>query len=89
MKQETKDKRGRPAPRHEPFLEEIEAKPFWANLKEHRLTAQRCSSCSQFRFPPQALCAKCHSSEFEWAPLSGKGKVYFQVIYRRAGHPAY
>ncbi len=87
--QETKDKRGRAAPRNQPFLEEIEAKPFWANLKEHRLTAQRCSSCSHFRFPPQALCPKCLSSEFEWAPLSGKGKIYSHVTYRRAWHPAY
>ncbi|MBI4283169.1 MAG: Zn-ribbon domain-containing OB-fold protein [Chloroflexi bacterium] len=88
-KQETTDKRGRAAPRNQPFLEEIEAKPFWANLKEHRLTAQRCSSCSHFRFPPQALCPKCLSSEFEWAPLSGKGKIYSHVTYRRAWHPAY
>ncbi|MFQ5988193.1 MAG: Zn-ribbon domain-containing OB-fold protein, partial [Dehalococcoidia bacterium] len=87
--QQSKDKRGRAAPRNQPFLEEIEARPFWANLKEHRLTVQRCSECSRFRHPPQALCASCLASEFEWVPLSGKGKVYSHVTYCRAWHPAY
>ena len=36
---ETKDSRGRAVSRVEPFLEELEAKPFWANLREHKLTA--------------------------------------------------
>ena len=46
------------APRRgEPYLDEPEAKPFWAACREHKLTAQRCSSCKRiFGFPPQALC---------------------------------
>lgn len=91
-KQETEkaDKRGRPAPKSGPFLEEFESKPFWANLKEHKLTVQRCNSCGKyFHFPPQALCPHCLSSEYEWTPVSGKGTVYSHVAYHRAWHPAY
>jgi hypothetical protein len=88
-KQESKDERGRPATRNQPFFEEIEAKPFWANLKEHHITAQRCSGCGRFRFPPQALCPACLAGESEWVQLSGKGKVYSHVTYNRAWHPYY
>ncbi|MGH7771962.1 MAG: Zn-ribbon domain-containing OB-fold protein [Candidatus Binatia bacterium] len=84
------DKRGRPIAKNQPFLDEPEAKPFWASLKEHRLTAQRCSACGKFfPFPPKAFCPNCLSSEYEWAPVSGKGKVYSHVTYHRAWHPAY
>lgn len=87
---ETHDKRGRPAAKDRPFLEEPEAKPFWANLKEHKLTCQRCSACGKFfGFPPQLVCPHCLASEHEWAPLSGKGKVYSFVTYQRAWHPTY
>jgi len=84
------DKRGRAVTRNEPFLSEMEAKSFWENLKKHQLTAQRCKSCSAyFHFPPQALCAKCMSSENEWVPVSGKGTIYSFVTYHRAWHPSY
>ena len=87
---DTKDERGRAVRRVQPFLEELEAKPFWANLREHRLSAQRCKSCGKFfTFPPQGSCPHCLSPEYEWVTLSGKGKVYSFVTYCRAWHPSY
>ena len=86
----TKDERGRAVRQVRPFLEELEAKPFWANLREHKLTAQRCKACGKFfTFPPQASCPHCLSSDYEWIAVSGKGKVYSFVTYHRAWHPAY
>lgn len=73
--------------KHRPFLENFEAAPFWENLKEHRLTVQRCNACGRFRFPPQVLCPACHSLQSDWVPLSGKGKIYSYVIYHRAWQP--
>ena len=43
---ETSDSRGRAIASVKPFLAELEAKPFWAKLREHKLTAQRCKACS-------------------------------------------
>jgi uncharacterized OB-fold protein len=87
---ETKDERGRAVRQVRPFLEEPEAKPFWINLREHKLTAQRCKGCDQFfSFPPQGSCPHCLSPEYEWVALSGRGKVYSFVTYHRAWHPAY
>ena len=86
----TKDERGRAVRQVRPFLEELEAKPFWANLREHRLTAQRCKACSKFfTFPPQASCPHCLSPDYEWVGVLGTGKVYSFVNYHRAWHPAY
>jgi uncharacterized OB-fold protein len=87
---ETKDERGRAVRQVRPFLEELEAKPFWANLREHRITAQRCKACGKFfTFPPQGSCPHCLSSDYDWIALSGKGRVYSFVTYHRAWHPAY
>ena len=86
----SKDERGRATRRGQPYLDEPEAKPFWANLREHKLTEQRCSSCkNMFGFPPQALCPHCLGSDYEWVPLSGKGKIYSHIAYHRAWHPSY
>jgi len=87
---ETKDERGRAVRQVRPFLEELEAKPFWASLREHKLTAQRCKACNKlFTFPPQGSCPHCLAPEYEWVTLSGRGKVYSFVTYHRAWHPAY
>ena len=86
----TKDERGRAVRQVRPFLEELEAKPFWANLREHKLTAQHCKACGKFfTFPPQGSCPHCLSSDYDWIAVSGKGKVYSFVTYHRAWHPAY
>lgn len=87
---ESSDNRGRSIRRVKPFLDELEAKPFWANLREHKLTAQRCKACGKFfTFPPQGSCPNCLSPDYDWVPLSGKGKVYSFVSYHRAWHPSY
>jgi uncharacterized protein len=86
----SKDERGRAPRRGEPYLNEPEAKPFWAACREHKLTAQRCSSCKRiFGFPPQALCPHCLATKHEWVALSGKGTVYSHIAYHRSWHPAY
>ena len=87
---ESSDNRGRALRQVKPFLEELEAKPFWAKLREHKLTAQRCTSCGKyFSYPPQASCPHCLSTDYQWQELSGKGKVYSFVSYNRAWHPSY
>ncbi len=87
---ETKDERGRAVRQVRPFLEELEAKPFWAHLREHKLTAQRCKACDKFfTFPPQGSCPHCLSPEYDWVELSGRGRVFSFVTYHRAWHPAY
>ena len=75
---ETKDNRGRAVRKVKPFLDELEAKPFWANLREHKLTAQRCKACGKlFTFPPQGSCPHCLSPEYEWVPAQRQRQSLF------------
>ena len=65
------------------------SEPFWSACKNHELKIQRCRSCGVFRFPPAILCPECLSREVEWKKVSGKGKVFSFVVYRRLYHPAF
>ena len=66
-----------------------EAQPFFDALKEGRLTIQRCTACGTLAHPPQALCRRCQSSDFEWQQASGKGTVHSYVVTHQAVHPAF
>jgi uncharacterized OB-fold protein len=64
-----------------PRLYTKDAREFYEGCKQHELLIQRCKSCEKFRFPPQRMCPECHSTQSEWAKVSGKGKVSsFTVI---------
>lgn len=62
---------------------------FWSACKRHELKVQRCQSCRSYRFPPAVLCPECLSTETEWVKVSGRGKVFSFVVYRRLYHPAF
>jgi uncharacterized OB-fold protein len=64
--------------------------PWWRAAAEHRLVAQRCTSCGQTRLPPAPLCAGCRSEGADWLELPGRGEVYTYTIVHRpiaAGQP--
>lgn len=61
--------------------------PYWEGLKKHELRMQKCSNCGHIWFPPAFGCPKCLSTNYEWAKLSGKGKIwswsiFYQVYYK-------
>lgn len=62
---------------------------FWDACKEHRLVLQQCGSCSAFRFPPSVVCPECLSTDWEPAPLSGRGVVHTFGVYHRLYHKAF
>jgi uncharacterized OB-fold protein len=71
-----------------PLINE-ETRPYWDYCRKHELRMQKCSRCGYIRFPLSVICPECHSMEFAWEKLSGKGKVYSFTIYRVAYHPAF
>ena len=71
-----------------PIPSELSA-PFWDACRRHELVLQRCRGCGAFRFPPAVLCPECLSEVAEWRGVSGKGKVFSFVIFRRVYHPAF
>ena len=66
-----------------------ENRPFWEYCKKHELRVQKCGNCGTLRYPITSICPNCMSMDFEWAKMSGKGKVYSFAIIRRASHPAF
>ena len=44
-------------------------------LEEEKLMGARCIGCGALFVPPRAICAKCHSSEMEWAKTKGEGRL--------------
>ena len=69
----------------------IQSQPFWEGCAWGELLLQRCKSCQTVWHPPSPLCPSCFSTDYEWAPASGKGTVYtFSVIhhpFRRVWEP--
>ena len=63
--------------------------PFWESCRRHELVVQRCHSCAAFRFPPAPLCPECLSEATEWKRVSGRGRVFSFVVFRRVYHPAF
>jgi uncharacterized OB-fold protein len=60
-----------------------ESEPFWEGAKSHKLVLPKCASCGKVRFPPANHCPACGSAEAEWTELSGEGRVFSFVTYRR------
>ena len=61
--------------------------PYWEGLKKRELRMQKCRDCGKVWFPPAFGCPQCLSTNYEWAKLSGKGKVwswsvFYQVYYQ-------
>jgi hypothetical protein len=74
---------GRPLPPPNPLTA-----GFWEAARRHQLVVQRCE-CGRYRHYPQPLCPHCHSGDWTWAPVSGRGVVYTFTVTHRAFHPAW
>ncbi len=74
----------KPLPRPAP-----ESSPYWEAAKEHRLEMPHCRACDGYWFPPSRTCPHCTSSDVEFRPVSGQGKVFSFVIFDRVYHPAF
>lgn len=62
---------------------------FWQAAAERRLVVQRCDGCGQLRHYPQPMCPNCHSTDWQWSEMSGRGTVYTFTVAHQAFHPAW
>jgi uncharacterized OB-fold protein len=53
------------------------------------LRFQRCTECGSWRHLPRVMCAACGSTEWEWVPSSGRGKIFSWTVTHQAMHPAF
>lgn len=68
---------------------DAESAPFWAALREHRYSAQRCHACGTTYLYPRVLCPECHSPDVGWVALGGGGEIYSFTVSRRPAAPAF
>jgi hypothetical protein len=65
--------------------------PYWEALKKRELRMQKCRDCGHIWHPPAFGCPKCLSVNYDWAKLSGKGKVWtwsvFHYVYYKSFVP--
>lgn len=74
---------------HFPYpVPEYGTEPYWAACNEQRLVMQRCRACAHVRWQPAPICTQCQSAEYDWAPLSGRGRVYSWTVITHPVHPA-
>ena len=64
-----------------------ESRPFWEAAAEDRFVIPHCTGCGRHHWYPRALCPFCFSSQIEWRPASGKGRIYSYTVMRRASVP--
>lgn len=69
-------------------IPEYGTEPYWAACNEERLVIQRCKACGKFRWHPSPLCIFCAHGDYDWAPLSGRGRVYSWTVITHPVHPA-
>jgi hypothetical protein len=72
------------------YISETKVADFVKHLEEGKIMGTRCKKCGRLYFPPRADCTECLSSEIEWIPLSGRGKLitYTTAYFAPAGFEA-
>jgi uncharacterized protein len=70
--------------------------PEGMNLEFHQICVatglvhlQRCTECGVHRHPPRWYCPSCHSPNYEFAPVSGRGEIYSMAINHFTIDPAW
>lgn len=61
--------------------------PFWEACRRGVLEVSECRDCGHLFLPPGPCCPKCWSTALALRPVSGLGRVFSFVVYRRTYHP--
>jgi uncharacterized OB-fold protein len=69
-------------------IPEYGTEPYWEACNQERLLMQRCVACAKFRWHPAPLCTHCSHDAYDWAELSGKGRVHTWTVIIHPVHPA-
>jgi len=64
-------------------------KPFWEATKRNQLIVPRCRRCNEFFWYPRPACPRCLIEDWEWAPVSGKGRLFSYTVVRQAQNPEF
>jgi uncharacterized protein len=57
---------------------------FWEGVADSKLLLQACRGCGALRLPPEPMCGRCRSIDWEPRPAAGSGTVVSWIVSR---HP--
>jgi hypothetical protein len=60
--------------------------PFWDACRRGILEVSACADCGHLFLPPGPCCPACWSTQLAARPVSGRGRVFSFVVYRRTYH---
>jgi uncharacterized OB-fold protein len=60
----------------------LTAGEFFADVRDGRLTVQRCTACGALAVPPKLVCPACEGQSFTRAALAGDGEVASYTVIR-------
>lgn len=75
-----------PAPPPVPQPDALTA-PFWEACQREVLEVSVCAGCEHCFLPPGPCCPRCWSRQLGTRAVSGRGRVFSFVVYRRTYHP--
>ena len=63
-------------------------RPFWEACRRRELVVSCCEECGHRFLPLGPCCPRCWCPRLGSRRVSGRGRVFSFVVYRRAYHPA-
>ena len=60
---------------------------FWEACQREVLEVSACADCDHLFLPPGPCCPRCWSRQLGTQSVSGRGRVFSFVVYRRTYHP--
>jgi hypothetical protein len=60
---------------------------YWDACRNERLEVSVCNGCNHHFLPPGPCCPKCWAAELSTLAVSGSGRIFSYVVYRRTYHP--
>jgi uncharacterized OB-fold protein len=63
--------------------------PYWQGAAAGKLLLQRCKACGKLQFFPRVVCVDCFSSDLDWVPAAGTGRIHSFTWVRVPRNPAF
>jgi len=62
---------------------------FYRHCGSGRLHLQSCIACDLLRYPTTTACPWCSTADYQWRPVSGKGRIYSYCEVHHAIQPLF
>jgi len=62
---------------------------YWAAVRAHRLSIQRCAECRRWNHAPSLSCPACGSEKLAFEPVSGRAKVHSWTVLHNSPGPGF